>query len=180
MRSDADDPFLAESRSQVVAGDKLTEGQVNPKELLEVAGVMEVQNYILKEVKKVYASQGIEISDKHIEVMIRQMLRKIIVIDGGDTGLSAGQTLSLNNITGINRACLLAGRASGGLRSDAAGYLKSICRNRFLPVRGILPGNHQGPDRSGDQGQGRPSDRSEGKRYHRQADPSGNRLKIRA
>ena len=96
--------------SQVVAGDKLTEGQVNPKELLEVAGVMEVQNYILKEVKKVYASQGIEISDKHIEVMIRQMLRKIIVIDGGDTGLSAGQTLSLNNITGINRACLLAGK----------------------------------------------------------------------
>ena len=96
--------------SKVVAGDKLTEGQVNPKELLEVAGVMEVQNYILKEVKKVYASQGIEISDKHIEVMIRQMLRKIIVIDGGDTGLSAGQTLSLNNITGINRACLLAGK----------------------------------------------------------------------
>lgn len=61
---------------------KITEGQVDPKELLKVAGVRQVQNYILKEVKKVYASQGIEISDKHIEVMIRQMLRKVVVLEG--------------------------------------------------------------------------------------------------
>lgn len=96
--------------SKVSVGDKLTEGQVSPKELLEVAGVREVQQYILKEVKKVYASQGIEISDKHIEVIIRQMLKKIIIIDGGDTGLSAGQTLSLQSITKINRDVLLTGK----------------------------------------------------------------------
>ena len=59
--------------AHVEAGEKITEGQVDPKELLKVAGVRQVQNYIQKEVKKVYASQGIEISDKHIEVMIRQM-----------------------------------------------------------------------------------------------------------
>jgi DNA-directed RNA polymerase subunit beta' len=96
--------------SEVLAGDKLTEGQVNPKELLEVAGVAEVQKYILKEVKKVYASQGIEISDKHIEVMIRQMLRKVVIIDGQDTSLSAGMQISLPQITNINRNALLSNK----------------------------------------------------------------------
>jgi len=94
----------------VSAGDKLTEGQVNPKELLEVAGVAEVQKYILKEVKKVYASQGIEISDKHVEVMIRQMLRKVVIIDGQDTALSPGMQISLPQITNINRQALLSGK----------------------------------------------------------------------
>jgi DNA-directed RNA polymerase subunit beta' len=96
--------------SEVLAGDKLTEGQVNPKELLEVAGVAEVQKYILKEVKKVYASQGIEISDKHVEVMIRQMLRKVVIIDGQDTSLSAGMQISLPQITNINRNALLSNK----------------------------------------------------------------------
>lgn len=96
--------------SEVLAGDKLTEGQVNPKELLEVAGVAEVQKYILKEVKKVYASQGIEISGKHVEVMIRQMLRKVIIIDGQDTSLSAGMQISLPQITNINRKALLSNK----------------------------------------------------------------------
>ena len=96
--------------SKVIAGDKLTEGQVAPKELLEVAGVAEVQKYILKEVKKVYAAQGIEISDKHVEVMIKQMLKKVVVLEGGDTGLSAGQTLSLQRITNVNNEVLLSGK----------------------------------------------------------------------
>ncbi len=88
--------------TKVTAGEKLTEGQVNPKELLEFAGVEEVQKYILKEVKKVYASQGIEISDKHIEVIIRQMMKKVIVLDGAESGLSAGQTISIQRMTAIN------------------------------------------------------------------------------
>jgi len=95
--------------SEMVAGDKITEGQVAPKELLEVAGVQEVQKYILKEVKKVYASQGIDISDKHIEVMIRQMLRKVVVLEGNDTNLIAGMQISLTQITKINRDALLSG-----------------------------------------------------------------------
>lgn len=95
--------------SELIAGDKITEGTVAPKELLEVAGVREVQKYILKEVKKVYASQGIDISDKHIEVMIRQMLRKVVVLEGNDTGLNPGVQISLNEITKINRTALLSG-----------------------------------------------------------------------
>ena len=77
--------LVKRSGLMIEAGDKITEGPVDPKELLKVAGVRQVQNYILKEVKKVYQSQGIEISDKHIEVMIRQMLRKVVVLEGNDT-----------------------------------------------------------------------------------------------
>lgn len=95
--------------SELTAGDKITEGTVAPKELLEVAGVREVQKYILKEVKKVYASQGIDISDKHIEVMVRQMMRKVVILEGNDTGLNPGVQISLTEITKINRSALLSG-----------------------------------------------------------------------
>lgn len=94
----------------VQPGEKLTEGNVNPKELIEVAGVNAVENYILKEVKKVYAAQGIDISDKHIEIIIRQMLKKIVIIEPGDSTLSAGQTMSLQRITDINTGLLLEGK----------------------------------------------------------------------
>ena len=111
--------------STVKAGDKLTEGQIAPKELLAVAGVLAVQNYILKEVKKVYASQGIDISDKHIEVMIRQMLKKIVIINGGDSGLSAGQTLSLTRITEINEHLLDEGKVPATFGPTLLGISKS-------------------------------------------------------
>ena len=111
--------------SVVKAGDKLTEGQIAPKELLAVAGIVEVQKYILKEVKKVYAAQGIDISDKHIEVMIRQMLKKVIVTDGGDTGLSIGQTLSINNMTNINIDMLDEGKRPAKFGPTLLGISKS-------------------------------------------------------
>ena len=97
--------------THVHAGEKLTEGQIAPKELLEVAGVRAVQEYILKEVKKVYATQSIDISDKHLEVMIKQMLKKVIVVESGETGLTAGQTLSLIRMNQINEEALDEGKA---------------------------------------------------------------------
>ncbi len=72
------------------AGDRLTEGSIDPKELLRVKDVYAVQEYILKEVKKVYTSQGVDIADKHIEVIIRQMLGKILIIDSGETEFVPG------------------------------------------------------------------------------------------
>jgi DNA-directed RNA polymerase subunit beta' len=119
--------------TKVTAGDKLTEGQVSPKELIEVAGVLAVENYILKEVKKVYASQGIDISDKHVEVMIKQMLKKVIVLDGGETGLSAGQTLSMKRMTVINRTTLLSGKAPAKFSPILLGISKaSVETDSFL------------------------------------------------
>ena len=109
----------------VHAGEKLTEGQIAPKELLEVAGVSAAQEYILKEVRKVYASQSIDISDKHLEVMIRQMMKKVIVIEPGDSGLSAGQTLSLYNMNSINEDLLDEGKSPAKFGPIMLGISKS-------------------------------------------------------
>ena len=111
--------------AQIEAGEALTEGPLDPKELLRVAGVAEVQDYILKEVKKVYQSQGIEISDKHLEVMITQMMKKVIVIESGDTDLNVGVQLSLNNITKINRDALLSGKTPAKFKPVLLGISKS-------------------------------------------------------
>ncbi|MBE6127921.1 MAG: DNA-directed RNA polymerase subunit beta' [Erysipelotrichaceae bacterium] len=117
-------PWMKVGRA-VHAGEKLTEGQIAPKELLEVAGVRAVQEYILKEVKKVYSTQSIDISDKHLEVMIKQMLKKIIVIEGNDSGLSAGQTLSLARMNEINDEVLDEGKTPAKFGPLLLGISKS-------------------------------------------------------
>ena len=118
---------------KIEAGQALTEGPLDPKELLRVAGVREVQDYILKEVKKVYQSQGIEISDKHLEVMIKQMMKKVIVTDSGDTDLNVGVQLSLNNITKINRDALLSGKTPATFKPILLGISKaSVETDSFL------------------------------------------------
>jgi len=110
---------------QVRAGAKLTEGNVDPKELLSIAGVQAVQNYILKEVKKVYAVTGIDISDKHVEVIIKQMLKKVIVVEPGDSDLSAGQTISLKRLTDLNNELLMNGLVPAKFEPLLLGISKS-------------------------------------------------------
>src|SRR5699024_5984049 len=80
----------------VEAGQRLTEGSIDPKELLRVKGVEGVQQYLLREVQRVYRMQGVEIGDKHVEVMVRQMLRKIRVVDAGDTDVLPGSLLEVH------------------------------------------------------------------------------------
>ncbi|MDO4198273.1 MAG: DNA-directed RNA polymerase subunit beta' [Erysipelotrichaceae bacterium] len=111
--------------SVVKAGDRLTEGNVDPKELLSIAGVQAAQNYILKEVKKVYAVTGIDISDKHVEMIIRQMLKKVIIIDSGDSELCAGQTISLKRLNEMNNALLMEGKAPAKFGPLMLGISKS-------------------------------------------------------
>ena len=79
----------------IEAGDELTEGSINPHELLKIKGVRGVQAYLLREVQRVYRLQGVDISDKHIEVIIRQMLRKVKVEDPGDTELLPGGLIDI-------------------------------------------------------------------------------------
>jgi len=95
----------------VKAGDQLTEGNIDPKELQSVGGVEAVQNYIIREVKKVYAVAGIDISDKHLEVIIRQMLKRVIVLNPGDSSLCEGQTVSIKKAVEINNNLLMEGKA---------------------------------------------------------------------
>ena len=79
----------------VEAGDELTEGSVNPHDILKIKGVKGVQAYLLKEVQSVYRLQGVEISDKHIEVIIRQMLRKVQIEENGDTAMLPGELIDI-------------------------------------------------------------------------------------
>ena len=75
---------------RVEPGDKLTEGSLNPHDILRIGGSVAVQQYIVREVQDVYRSQGVEINDKHIEVVVRQMMRKVRVENPGDTDLLQG------------------------------------------------------------------------------------------
>ncbi|HZB96973.1 MAG TPA: DNA-directed RNA polymerase subunit beta', partial [Candidatus Sulfotelmatobacter sp.] len=78
----------------VQAGDRLTEGSISPQELLLVRGRDDVQNYLVREVQRVYRSQGVDINDKHIEVIVRQMMRKVRIENAGDTDLLPGEIVS--------------------------------------------------------------------------------------
>lgn len=88
---------------KIARGEVMTEGSIEPKQLLAVAGLNETQSYLLKEVQKVYRMQGVEISDKHVEVMVRQMLRKVRIIEAGDTKLLPGALVDIHTFTDANR-----------------------------------------------------------------------------
>src|SRR5699024_2910573 len=94
---------------EVIAGQALTEGSIDPKNLLRVQGVEGVQAYLLREVQRVYRMQGVEIDDKHVEVMVRQMLRKIRVVDAGDTNVLPGSLLEIIQFKEANKTALREG-----------------------------------------------------------------------
>ncbi|WBL55917.1 DNA-directed RNA polymerase subunit beta' [Staphylococcus haemolyticus] len=87
----------------VERGEVLTEGSIEPKNFLAVAGLNATESYLLKEVQKVYRMQGVEINDKHVEVMVRQMLRKVRIIEAGDTKLLPGSLVDIHSFTDANR-----------------------------------------------------------------------------
>ncbi|HHP3706450.1 TPA: hypothetical protein ACSBDN_004670, partial [Shigella sonnei] len=113
--------------------DELTEGSVDPKEMLKVRGMRGVSNYILQEVQKVYRMQGVEINDKHVEVMIRQMLRKLRVIDSGDTDLLPGSYVEVPEFEQANTKVLLEGKSPAVGRPVLLGITKaSLETDSFL------------------------------------------------
>ena len=91
-----------EEGDTVVKGDLLTEGSAEPNEILTVSGHLAVQDYLIKEVQRVYRTQGVDISDKHIEVIVRQMMRKVRIDDGGDSSLIPGVHIEKSEFLAIN------------------------------------------------------------------------------
>ena len=92
------------------AGDELTEGSVNPHDILKIKGVRAVQDYMLREVQKVYRLQGVDINDKHIEIIVRQMLKKIIIDEPGDSDYLPGTQANLLEFEDTNEALIAAGK----------------------------------------------------------------------
>ena len=95
---------------EVEVGEKLTEGNISPKELLAVTDPITAQTYILKEIQKAYRAQGVDISDKHIEVVVSRMISKIRIFDGGDTELLIGSLVNIKDFTEINKDAILKGK----------------------------------------------------------------------
>jgi DNA-directed RNA polymerase subunit beta' len=115
------------------AGDKLTEGVISPKELLGATDPTTVQEYILKEVQKVYRSQGVDISDKHIEIIARRMLSKIKISDSGDTNLINGSLVSIHEFRESNKEAILANKKPAIGRPALLGITKaSLETDSFL------------------------------------------------
>ena len=107
--------LVVSEAQEVAAGDLLVDGPINPQELLEIAGARETQRYLIEEVQKVYRSQGISIHDKHIELIVRQMLRLVVVADPGDSSFRPGQAVDSHSFAETNTRLTKAGdRAASG------------------------------------------------------------------
>ena len=118
---------------KVKPGDRLNEGAINPKELLAVTDPITVQNYIVQEVQKVYRSQGVDISDKHIEIIVRKMISRMRIVDAGDTNLLVGKVVSVNKFTDENKKVILQGKKPATARPLMLGITKaSLETDSFL------------------------------------------------
>ena len=95
--------FKVSKGDYVRKGQKLTEGSIVPQTLLEVCGAAELQSYLVNEIQLVYRAQGVEINDKHVEIIIRQMMQKVRITKSGDTGMLVGEQFDRSEFDRINR-----------------------------------------------------------------------------
>ena len=115
------------------AGDELTEGSVNPHDILRIKGVRAVQDYMIREVQRVYRLQGVEINDKHIEVIVHQMLKKIRIEDNGDTEFLPGTLVDVLDVEEVNEKLEAEGKQPAEGKQVMLGITKaSLATNSFL------------------------------------------------
>ena len=115
------------------AGDELTEGSVNPHDLLRIKGIRAVQDYMIREVQRVYRLQGVDISDKHVEVIVRQMLKKVRIENAGDTGYLPGTLVDVLDYEDINEELIAAGKEPAEGKQVMLGITKAaLATNSFL------------------------------------------------
>ncbi len=117
----------------VEAGDELTEGSVNPHDILKIKGINGVQSYLLQEVQRVYRLQGVDINDKHIEIIVRQMLRKVKIEDAGDTTLLPGGLVDIFDFDEENAKAVAEGKRPATGKRTLLGITKaSLATESFL------------------------------------------------
>lgn len=118
---------------KIKPGDKITEGSINPHDILRICGLRETQRYLVYEVQKVYKSQGVGINDKHIEVMVRQMLHKVKIEASGDTDFLPGEYIDINNFESANAKTIEDGGLPAVARPILLGITKaSLATDSFL------------------------------------------------
>ena len=118
---------------EIKAGDPLTEGSLNPHDILAILGATAVQNYFIQEVQRVYRLQGVDINDKHIEVIVRQMMHKVKVESAGDTGLLTGSLISIYELEDINNKVIEEGKEPAEFSIQLMGITKAaLATESFL------------------------------------------------
>ena len=122
------------TEGQVIeAGDELTEGSVNPHDILKIKGVRAVQDYMIQEVQRVYRLQGVEINDKHVEVIVRQMLKKIRVEESGDSDVLPGVSMDVLDFNDMNETLIAEGKRPAEGKQVMLGITKaSLATDSFL------------------------------------------------
>ena len=127
-----------EEGQEVEKGDPITEGSINPNEILEIKGAEGVHEYIVQEIQKVYRSQGVDINDKHIEVIARQMLRKVKIEDPGDSDIIPGMQIDVNELNEINEKLAAEGKQIATGKRILLGITKaSLATDSFLSAASL-------------------------------------------
>ena len=118
---------------KVKAGDRITEGSLDPHDIIRIKGDIAVQNYLIEEVQKTYRTQGVHINDKHIEIVARQMLRKIYVEESGDTNLIAGTTIDMTEFNRANKHAIMEDKKPAKGKKTLLGITKvALLTDSFL------------------------------------------------
>ena len=154
----------------VKRGDNLIGGSPDPHDILEVLGIEPLAEYLVSEIQEVYRLQGVKINDKHIEVIVRQMLQKVEITDGGDTTLLAAEQVDRDEMDEINSQADQE-RAPGGRQARAARHHQGVAADPQLHLGGVVPGDHPRPHRGGGPGQAGHADRPQGERHRRSSHP---------
>ena len=173
------DKHISVHDGQVVnKGETIVDGPADPHDILRLQGMEALARYIIDEVQDVYRLQGVKINDKHIEVIVRQMLRRVQIVDPGETRFITGEQVERAEVLEENDRVEADGKKPATYRVHAAGHHQGVAVHRLVHLGGLLPGDHAGADRGGDHGQeGRPA-RPQGKRHRRPPHPGRNRPRL--
>ena len=156
-------------------GDYIVEGNPAPHDILAIKGVEELANYLVNEIQEVYRLQGVQINDKHIEVIVRQMLQKVEIDDVGETDMIQGEQMDKIEFDEINAKFVAEGKKPATAHPVLLGITKAIAADPLVHLGGVVPGDHARAHRGRGQRQGRHARRPQGERHRRPADPGRHR-----
>ena len=159
----------------VEKGDYIVDGNPAPHDILAIKGVEELAAYLVNEIQEVYRLQGVNINDKHIEVIVRQMLQKVDIADPGDTDFLAGEQVDQTELEEANRKRDRRWRQAGNRHAGAARHHQGEPADAVVHLGGLVPGDDPRPHRSRRQRQGRYARGPEGERHRRPADSGRDR-----
>ena len=162
----------------IKAGQQITEGSISPQELLHILGKEAVQTFLVDEVQKVYRSQGVDINDKHIEVIVRQMMRKVRIDSAGRHGPAPWRDRFAVGVRGGQRKGAGGRWRTGHGPDGSARPDQGRTEHHLMALGGLFPGDHARPHRGRDLRQDRQAARAEGERDHRQAHPGRHRARL--